>query len=383
MKNMVSEFTDGDVKRKLDQLMKVTENVKINKALIQMKRQTQAQLLEEEERLDYGMIIGQQMAEQAREEIEKMLKQYVDKVDKNNYIDMQRRRAKKELQETLCKLEKEKVQEKYDRMKQEDLKALEEKRKKKQRFGEELMQIIDDKRQAKERRREEEKLADKKINSQRREDLKKKAQRAAPRAKQIDLWKKQDLVFTTQEANKKMQKDLKSKQEALRLQRALETMKRERITKQKNLAEKRAHSYAVWKTGLSAQVLYNNNLKKMKADQKKAEDERINKAIKDELIKMKNEEKMRYEKNLLYADFNKQQMMERQLLAKAKCREETREAKRFIEEAQESFMFLGGYKEKMLKDARASGLSDKYLTVFNRKASYLLKTENPCLNRFP
>ena len=380
----MSELADGDIKRKLDKLIKETENAKTNIALIQMKKRIQAQLLDEERRLANGMIMQQQMAEQAREEIEKMRKQYVDKVKKNNYIDMQRRQSKNKLQETLGKQEKEKVQETYDRMKKEDLKAMEEKAKKKQRLGEQQRQLLDDKLQAKERRREEEKLADMKIISQRREDLNKNAHMVATKAKQIEIRKnRQDLAFAKLEANENRRKDLKAKQEAVSLQRAQETIKRELITKQKNLAEKQAHSNAMLKAGLSAQVLYKNHLKKRKADQQKTEAERIIKANKDELIRRKNNEKMQYEKNLLHADFLKQHMMERQLLANAKCREETEEAKRLIEEEQKSFMCLGKYKEKMLEETRAAGVPDNYLTVYNRKASHLLKTENPCLNLFP
>ncbi|XP_035036615.1 cilia- and flagella-associated protein 45-like [Hippoglossus stenolepis] len=369
-------LTDGNVKRNIDSLIRVTENAKNNNALIQERKQTQAQLLEEEKRLDYSMNSSEQRAEQAREEIKKMRKQYADKIKQRNYNVIMQRLAKKELQETMGQLENEKLQEMYDRMKQDDLMAMEEKKKKMHCLGEEMRQILDEKMQDKERRREEEKLADMKIISQRRENLKQQADRDVPRTKQIEMCKKQDLVFATLEVKENRRKDSKSKQEALSLQRVRETKEREWITQQKNLAEKRAYSNAMMKASLSAQVLYANHLKKIKADQQKADAERIIEANNDELDNIK--EKMRYEKNLLYSGFLKQQMMERQLLANAKCREETEEAKRFIVGEQEDFMCLGEYKEKVLKDAEASGVPDNYLIVFNRKASYLIKKENPC-----
>ncbi|CAB1460811.1 unnamed protein product [Pleuronectes platessa] len=284
--------------------------------------------------------------------------------------------AKKELQETMGQLQNEKLQDEYDRMKKDDLMAEEEKKKKMQCLGEEMRQIIDEKMQEKERRIEEEKLADMKLISQRREDLKQHAQRDAPRAKQIEICKKQDLVFATLEVKENRRKDSKSKQEALSLRRVQETKAREWITAEKNLAEKRAHCNAMMKASLSAQVLYADHLKKMKDDQQKADAERLIKANKDDLINIK--EKKRYEKNLLYSNFLKQQMMERQLLANAKCREEAKEAKQFIEGEQDNFVCLGEYKEKVLRDAKASGVPDDYLAVFNRKASYLIKKENPC-----
>ena len=144
------------------------------------------------------------------------------------------------------------------------------------------------------------------------------------------------------------------------------------------MAEKRAHSNAMLRACLSAQVLFKSQLKKTQADQERAKDKRYIKADQEESIKMK--KKKLNEENLRNLDILKQQMMNRQLLANARCRKQSEEAKQFIEREQESLMHLNEYKEKVLMDARASGVPEEQLIVFNRNATSLIKKENHCLN---
>ncbi|XP_069381350.1 cilia- and flagella-associated protein 45-like [Paralichthys olivaceus] len=203
------------------------------------------------------------------------------------------------------------------------------------------------------------------------------SKRAAPNPKLIELSKKQDLVFAKLEAHNK-QKDFKLKEQELSLKRAEETKERELIMKQKDLAEKRAHSNAMLRACLSAQVLFKSQLKKTQADQERTKDKRYIKADQEEFIKMK--KKKLNEENLRNLDILKQQMMNRQLLANARCRKQSEEAKQFIEREQESLMHLNEYKEKVLMDARASGVPEEQLIVFNRNATSLIKKENHCLN---
>lgn len=377
VQTMVTKLADGDVKRQIDSMIKVAAVAKDNNAQIQEKTLIQAKLLERDKHLDKIMNVAIQKTKEVEEKNEKIQKQHVDKIKQNNYEHILQHQINKDLQETKFQLENDKHQEIYDRMKQEDLNVVKEKMKKKQRLGEEMRQIIKEKMEAKERSKEVEKLADMKIVSQGMENLKQLSKRAAPNPKLIELSKKQDLVFAKLEAHNK-QKDFKLKEQELSLKRAEETKERELIMKQKDLAEKRAHSNAMLRACLSAQVLFKSQLKKTQADQERAKDKRYIKADQEEFIKMK--KKKLNEENLRNLDILKQQMMNRQLLANARCRKQSEEAKQFIEREQESLMHLNEYKEKVLMDARASGVPEEQLIVFNRNATSLIKKENHCLN---
>ncbi|XP_036930514.1 cilia- and flagella-associated protein 45 isoform X1 [Acanthopagrus latus] len=357
---------------------------------IQEKKQIQAELLEEEKRLDVMMEVERRKALETEEEIEELRKNQMIRGKQQIFDQIQNRREAKILDDELKECERKQTRENQERMNQEDLKvqrqhakalktaltethilrALEKKREEQQKLQEEVMHINAETMRAKEQRKEEEKLADMRDM----EYIKSKLEREAEyEAEQRRIKKEKELEIARLRAQQEKARDYKAEQDELRARRDQDRLHREWRRKEKELAEKKAQEEAMLREARLEQVHCKEHFLSIEAGREKAEFERVLKVQQEAIIKQKEEEEKQRQKAHRRAEAIRQQVKERELSAIAKRRQIFQEADRLIEEAQQRRARLNEIKEKKLRELKATGLSEKYCSEVEKKSrAYVL-----------
>ncbi|XP_073351284.1 cilia- and flagella-associated protein 45 [Pagrus major] len=337
---------------------------------IHEKKQIQAEMLEEEKRLDVMMEVERRKALKTEEEIDELRKNQMIRGKQQIYDQIQDRLVGKILEDELKECERQETRENQEKMNLEDLKALEKKREEQQRLQEEVMRINAETMRAKEQRKEEEKLADMRDM----EYIQSKLEREAEyEAEQRRIKKEKELEIARLRARQEKAKDYKAEQDELRARRDQERLHREWRRKEKELAEKKAQEEAMLRQARLEQVHCKEHLLSIEAGREKAEFERVLKVQQEAIIKQKEEEEKQHQKAQRHTEVIRQQMKERELCAIAKRRQTFQEADRLIEEAQQRRARLDEIKEKKLRELKATGLSDKYCSEVEKKArAYVL-----------
>ncbi|KAM8767905.1 cilia- and flagella-associated protein 45 [Acanthopagrus schlegelii] len=337
---------------------------------IQEKKQIQAELLEEEKRLDVMMEVERRKALETEEEIEELRKNQMIRGKLQISDQIQNRREAKILDDELKECERKQTRENQERMNQEDLKALEKKREEQQKLQEEVIRINAETMWAKEQRKEEEKLADMRDM----EYIKRKLEREAEyEAEQRRIKKEKELEIARLRAQQEKARDYKAEQDELRARRDQDRLHREWRRKEKELAEKKAQEEAMLREARLEQVHCKEHFLSIEAGREKAEFERVLKVQQEAIIKQKEEEEKQRQKAHRRAEAIRQQVKERELSAIAKRRQIFQEADRLIEEAQQRRVRLNEIKEKKLRELKATGLSEKYCSEVEKKArAYVL-----------
>ncbi|XP_069390188.1 cilia- and flagella-associated protein 45 [Paralichthys olivaceus] len=342
----------------------------IRDAQIQEKKLIQAEMSEEEKRLDVMMEVERRRALETVEQIEELHKQQRISGMQQIYDQIQQRLEEKHLHEEMKELEKQQVRENQERMNLEDFQALERKREEQQHLQEEVMRINAETMQAKEQRREEEKLAD--IRDM--DYIQKKQEREAEfEAEQRRIKKEKELEIARLRAKQEKAKDYKAEQDELRARRNQQITDREWRSKEKELAVKKAQEEAMLRAARLEQVHCKEHFLSMEAGREKAEFERVLKVQEEARAKQMEEEEKQRQKALRHSEAIRQQVRERELSAVARRREVFKEADQLMEEAQQRRLRINKFKEKKLKELKATGLSEKYCSEVERKArAYVL-----------
>ncbi|XP_032365282.1 cilia- and flagella-associated protein 45 [Etheostoma spectabile] len=332
---------------------------------IQEKKQIQAELSEEEKRLDTMMEVERRKALETMEQIDELRKQQRIGGMQKIYDQIRQHLEEKQVQEVMKELERQQIRENQEKMNLEDLKALEKKRDEQQRLQEEIKCINSETLRAKEQRREEEKLADMRDL----EYIQKKMEREAEyEAEQRRIKKEKELEIARLRARQEKEKDYKAEQDELRARRNQEITDREWRRKQKELGEKKAKEEAMLRAARLEQVHGKENFLSIEAGREKAEFERLLKVQQEAIIKQKEEEERQRQKAHRHAEVIRNQVKERELSAVAKRREIFKEAERLMEDARQRRVRLDEIKEKKLKELKATGLSEQYCSEVERKA---------------
>ncbi|KAF3692974.1 Cilia- and flagella-associated protein 45 [Channa argus] len=334
-------------------------------AQIQEKKQIQAELLQEEKRLDALMEVERRRALETVEEIDKLRRQQRVRGMQQIYDQIQQRSEEKQLQDEMKEQERQQIRENQERMILEDLKALEKKRAEQKLLQEEVMRINAEAMRAKEQRREEEKLEDMKDMDYIRKKLEREAEYEA---EQRQMKKEKELEIARLRAKQERAKDYKAEQDELRARRNQEITDRKWRMIEKELAEKKAREEAMLRAARLEQVHHKEHFLSIEAGREKAEFERVLKVQQETAIKHKEEEEKQRQKAHRHSDAIRQQMKERELSAIAKRREVFKEADQLIEEARQRRLRLDEIKDKKLKELKATGLSEKYCSEVERKA---------------
>ncbi|XP_072248899.1 cilia- and flagella-associated protein 45 isoform X2 [Leuresthes tenuis] len=351
--------------KKLNQLILGAQCQATRDAQIQEKIQIQAELAEEEKRLDIMMEVERRRALETIEMLDELRKQARMKGKQQIHNQIQQHLDEKQIQSEMKELEKQQARENQERMDLEDLKALERKKMEQQLLQEDIMHINAETMRAKEKRLEEEKMADMRDM----EYTKKKLEREAEyEAEQKRIKKEKELDIARLRAQQEKAKDYKAEQDEIRARRNHEIIERQWRLKQIEMAAKKAREEEMLRVARLEQVQDKEQCQSIEAGWEKATFERVLKAQQKAIVKQKETEEKQRQGAQRHAQAIRQQVKEREISAATNCRETFKEADRLIEEARQRRMRLDEIKEKKLEELKATGLSDKYCTEVERKA---------------
>ncbi|XP_029923728.1 cilia- and flagella-associated protein 45 [Myripristis murdjan] len=361
--NAMKMEQEDEIKR-LNEMILGAQCHMVRDAQILEKKQVQAELAEEEKRLDVMMELDRRKAIEAQQQIDELRKQQM--IDgKQQILNQISERLEERLQQDALKAqERQEVLENLEKMQLEELQALERKMEEQRHLQEEIMKINAEMLQAKEQKKEEEKLAD--IRAM--EYTQKKMEREAEyEAEQRRIKKEKEKEVARLRALQERESDYKAEQDELRARRNQEAAEREWRRKEKEQAEKKAQEEAMLKAARLEQVVRKEHLLSIEAGRERAEFERLLKEQQKAITKQQEEEERQREKALHHANAVRQQVKEQELLAIAKRREIFKEKNRLDEEARQTRIRLDEIKEKKLRELRAVGLPEKYCNEVERK----------------
>ncbi|XP_056138839.1 cilia- and flagella-associated protein 45 [Lampris incognitus] len=354
-----------DEVKKLNKLILDAQCHTMRDTQILEKRKIQAELLEEERRLDAMMEVNRRNAIEAQEQIDELRKQQRISGKQQIVDQMEERLEERLLQDELKEQEGQQIVRNLERIQQEELEALERRREEQKCLQQEIMRINAETLQAKERRRAEEALADLRAM----EYTHKKMEREAEfEAEQRRIKREKEKEVARLRALQERERDYKAEQDELRAKRNQEATEREWRRKEKERAEKKAQEDAMLKAARLEQVAHKEHLLSMEAGRERAEFERVLKAQQEAIAKQKAEEEKQQQRALGHAEAVRLQVKERELMAVAKRRDFFKEGDQLDEEARHRRIRLDEIKRKKLMELKAAGLPEKYYSKVERKA---------------
>ncbi|XP_068441678.1 cilia- and flagella-associated protein 45 isoform X1 [Clinocottus analis] len=359
------KMEEEDEIKKLNNLIMAAQCQATRDAQIDEKKQIQAEMSEEEKRLDAMMEVERRKALETVEQIDELRKQQRIGGMQNICKQIQQHLNDKQMQDVMKEQEKVQTREKREKMKQEDFMAIEKKREEQQHLHEEVMRINTETMRAKEQRREEEKMADMRNMEYMRKKMKREAEFEA---EQRRIKKEKELEIARLRAQQEKAKDYKAEQDDLRARRNQEAADREWRRKEKELNAKKAQEKAMLMEAREEQIHCKEQQLSMEAGREKAEFERVLKVQKEEIARQEELEKKQQQRARNHADAIRNQVKEQMLSAEAKRRDRLKEVSQLIEEARQRRVRLEEIKEKKLKELRATGVSERYCSEVERKA---------------
>ncbi|KAK9520645.1 hypothetical protein VZT92_020516 [Zoarces viviparus] len=354
--------------RKLNMLILAAQCQATRDVQIDEKKQIQAELSEDDKRLDAMMEVERRKTLETMEQIDELHRQQRIGGMQNICDQIQQHLIDKQMQDEMREQEKEQIQEKREKMNLEYLKAMEKKREEQQCLQEEIMRINKETMRAKELRREEENLADARNAEYMRNKMKREA---VYEAEQRRMKKEEEVVIAKLRAQQEKAKDYKSEQDELYARRNQLSKEREWMRKEKELRVKKEQEEAMLRAARTEQIHSKHNLLSIQLGREKAEYERVLKVQQEAIIKQKAEEEKQQQKARRHADAIRKQVKEREVSAKAQHKELFKEANQFVEAARQRRVRLDDVKEKKLKELKATGLAEKYCSEVERKARSL------------
>uniref|UniRef100_UPI0037E9A1B8 cilia- and flagella-associated protein 45 n=1 Tax=Semicossyphus pulcher TaxID=241346 RepID=UPI0037E9A1B8 len=351
--------------KKLNMLILGAQCQATRDAQIEEKKQVQAELSEEEKRLDDMMEMERRKALETQGQIDELRKHQRMSGMQQIYNQILQRFEDKQLLEEIKEQEKRQIRENQGKMYLEDLKALEKKRKEQQCLQAEIMCINAETMRAKEQRREEEKLADMRDMEYIQNKLEREAEYEAEHRR---IKKEKELEIGRLRAQQEKAKDYKAEQDEIRARRNQEVTDREWRRKEKYLAAKKVQEEEMLRVARLDQVQCKEHFLSIEAGREKAEVERVLKVQQEALIKQSEEEEKQRQKAQHHAEAIRHQVKERKFSAITKRKEIFKEAECLIEEARQRRLRLDEIKDKKLKELKATGLSEKYCSEVERKA---------------
>ncbi|KAM4565594.1 cilia- and flagella-associated protein 45 isoform 2-T2 [Odontesthes bonariensis] len=354
--------------KKLNQLILGAQCQATRDAQIQEKTQIQAELAEEEKRMDMMMEVERRKAVERIEMLDELRKEARMKGKQHIDNQIQKHLEEKQIQYEMKEVEKMQARENQERMDLEDLKASERKKMVQQLLQGDVMRINAETMRAKERRLEEEKMADMRDM----EYTKKKLEREEEyEAEQKRLKKEKELEIARLRMQQEKAKDTKAEQDEIRARRNHEMVEREWRLKQKEMAAKKARVEEMLRVDRLEQVQDKEQSRLIEAGREKAVFERELKLQQKAKAQQKEKEDKQRQGAQRHAQALRQQVKERELFAASNSKETFEEADRLVEAARQRRMRLDEIKEKKLKELRATGLSEKYCTEVERKAGWI------------
>ncbi|XP_060882780.1 cilia- and flagella-associated protein 45-like [Labrus mixtus] len=354
---------DEDIK-KVNKMILQTQCQAIREAQIHEKKRIQAEMAEEEKRLDSIMESERRKAVENIEKIHDLHKQKMKMGKQQIYNQILQHEQEKQLQHAKKEQEKQLTRERHEKLKLEELRAKQKKREDQQLLQKEITRINAETMQAKSKMLEEEMLSDRR----RKEYTQKKLiQEAECDAAQRRIKKERELEIGKMLAQQNKLKDIKAKQDEIRSQRIQEMEDRKWRRKEKDLAMKKAQENAMLRAYRLEQDRYKEQQMLVKSERKKAEFDRMMDIQNYTMVKQREEEEKRRQKAQQLKEALQEQIKERELLAKDKRRETLQETEKFTEEGRHIEVLRDMITEKKLKELKASGVPEKYCTDLEKR----------------
>ncbi|XP_020500253.1 cilia- and flagella-associated protein 45 isoform X2 [Labrus bergylta] len=321
--------------KKLNMLILSAQCQATRDAQIKEKKQIQAELSEEEKRLDDMMEVDRRKALATMEQIDELVKDQRMNGMQQIYNQILQRLEDEQLLKEMKEQEKQQMRENQEKMNLEDLKALEKKREEQQRLlGEE--------------------------------------REAEFEAEQRCIKKQKELEIARMRAKQQRAKDYKAEQDEIRTMRNQEVTDREWRRKEKDLAAKKTQEEGMLRMARLEQVRCKEHLLSIEAGREKAEIERLLEVQQEAINKQKEVEEKQRQNAKHHAEAIRHQVKEQQLSTILKRREIFKEAECLVEEARQRRARLNEIKMKKLKELKATGLSEKYCSEVERKVKAFL-----------
>ncbi|XP_065820891.1 cilia- and flagella-associated protein 45-like [Labrus bergylta] len=353
--------------KELNKVILATQCQEIREVQIMEKRRIQAELAEEEKLLNVTVEMERLKAIEAIEQADALHKQKLNRVMKHNLNQVsQNIHSNKQVQDEMKRQEEQTVQEREKKWKLEDLKALEQKREAQQHLHEERKHIKAMKMLAKTQRMEEEKLAD----IENAEFIQKKMkQEAEQKAAQKRKKKERELEHAKMFARQKEVRDNKAKQDEIHTKRIKEMEDIKWRRKEKDLAAKTVQEEAKMRTDRLEQSHSKQYYQSREVMLQKEEFERVLKASQYSLSKEKEEEEKKRKNAANYLEALQHQKKEQDHSAIANREKIMKEAHDLIEANKLKRVQVDETKQHKLKELKATGLSEKYCSVVERKVN--------------
>ncbi|KAF7665408.1 hypothetical protein LDENG_00144370 [Lucifuga dentata] len=329
------------------------------------KKQIQETWTEEEKRLDDMMEVDRHKALETQKKIDDLRKEQRISGMQQILNQIQQRKEEREVQVELKEQEGRQLLQEHERLIAEDLKALERKKEEQRLLLEEIMQINAETLQTKEQRKEEERQADLRAMEFTRNKME---QEAAYEAEQRRKKREKEKEIERLRALQERDRDYKAEMDAVRARRNQEKTEREWRIKQKEQAQKKAQEDAILKAARLEQINYREHMLSIEAGREKAEFERLLKVQQETIAKEKEEEERKHQKLFRHAEAIRQQVREHELKAITQRKEVFKEGEQLNEEVQRRRILIKEFKEKKLRELKATGLSEKYCKEVERKA---------------
>ncbi|XP_060897011.1 cilia- and flagella-associated protein 45-like [Labrus mixtus] len=333
----------------------------IREAQINEKKKIQATMAEEEKRLDT------MMEKECCKEVENTrkineLRKLMQKNDKQQiYHQIQQHQDEKNILNNTKKWQSQRIRENQEKMKLEDLKALEKKKADQRCLQKEFICKIDENMSAKKQMKQEERLADMRENKYIENKFRLRTKRDAEQS--CIKEEREHEQFLIQEKAKTM----RAERFEINNQRIQEQKDSEWERKKKDVTRKKAQDVTMLNSARLEQVRSKEQLMVVERERQKAEYDVMAKLEQDSMVKQQEEEEKRHQKAQQHKEALLQQIKEHGRLAKQKCKDTFKEAFDFTEEGRDREVFLDIVKKKKLKDLKASGIPEKYCTQFERK----------------
>ncbi|XP_062860946.1 cilia- and flagella-associated protein 45 [Trichomycterus rosablanca] len=353
-----------DEVKKLNELILGAQCHVVRDAQILEKKQIEAELQEEERRLDAMMEVERRQALATQEQIDELRKQQRIQGKMCIIKQIEERMEEHMLDDELKEQEGQQMLKNLERLQMEEMEAIEKKKAEQRRLKHEILKINQESLRARERRKEEERLAELQALEYTRKKMEREAKYEAEQ-KRIKREKEKDVARLR--ALQERYKDHKAEQDELRARRNQEGAEREWRKKEKEQIKKKLEEEERLKVARLQQVVHKERMLSIEAGRERAEFERVLRAQQESIAKEKAKEEHHRQQVQRHAEGVWRQVREHEAQAIARRRELFREGEKLDEEARSRRARLDEIKEKKLKELKAAGLPEKYCSEVERK----------------
>ncbi|XP_072366376.1 cilia- and flagella-associated protein 45 [Scyliorhinus torazame] len=336
----------------------------IRDAQILEKEQIEKEMTQEEKRLDTMMELDRQKAIKMQDELERIRKENGLRAKAQIIHQIEEREQERMLQlehKALKAMERVQAMEK---MQQDDLENLQEKRRQQRRRHQDIKESNEQVQRHREMMHQQDQQADQKVRDFQNAKMKREAEFEE---QQNRLKREKAIEVARLQALQERSHDHKAEQDALRAKRSQEATEREWRRKELEDERKKAEVTAMLMKSRTDQIRQKQHFLAVQATKERLEFERVLKIQKEQIEKEKKEEDDKRYGRTKYASDLREQIGVRERKHIAERASFFEEGKRLKEEAYQRRLRLDQIKRKKLEELRSVGLPEKYCREIERR----------------